>query len=105
MKIVKLTPLNKGTLINSFDLEMPKWGVTIYGMTEHRKGDQRWIGFPARSYESPTEPGKKKYWPYVKFNDEKHREAFQQAVLKLIDAMVPAVAVPPQQEDEGELPF
>jgi hypothetical protein len=83
MNISNIKPINKKSLVCSFDLDMPS-GITIFGMLYHRMDDgRRWPAFPGMPY--TAKDGEKKYSLVVQIKDRAKSDKFQAAVLAALD--------------------
>ncbi len=100
IEIVKYTVLNKGALIGTFSIRVPKWGgFIIQDMAHFQQDTKKWITFPSKQYESE---GKKKYMPYNRFEDSKTMDLFQGQVFKALEEYFKKNANTEKQE---EFPF
>lgn len=84
MKIHNYKPVNKGSIIASFDVEIEQWGITFRSCSLVAKDDNRWISFPARKI--TADDGKVSYYSYV-FMDKEKKAGFDKSALLLLDAM------------------
>jgi hypothetical protein len=64
------------------DVQLPS-GLVVRGLTIHRKGERRWIGLPARSYESDS--GSVSWAPVIEIPDRQTRERFEESILAALD--------------------
>lgn len=97
--------MNKGALKATFSVTLPKWAnFTIHNMTFWESNGRSWVNFPGSSYEKE---GKKKFFQYCKFEDSKHQEAFQQALMKLLDEELKKSSTSKQETAfiQEDLPF
>lgn len=100
IEIFNYKPTNHETRKASFSVKIPKWGnFIIRELSYFQKGDQRWINFPSRSYE---QDGKKKYYSFNGFEDQKTFQSFQEKVFEALDVILSSN---PQPEEEEEVPF
>ena len=72
----------KNTLLGFLDVRLLS-GLVIHGLTVHEKGERRWIGLPARPYETS---GSTSWSPVVEIPDRETRERFERLVLEALDA-------------------
>lgn len=105
MEITQYKAVNKGPLIATINLKLPKWGgFIIRDIMYFKKADSRWISFPSRQYEAE---GVKKYYSYCMFEDREQMNIFQIKVIEAIDQYI--LANPEQKEalpaESGECPF
>ena len=77
--------MNKGTLLGFADIEVDKWGVSIYGVSLHEKNGAKWIGIPSREV---MNDGEKKYYPFFKFKEKNHFEIFTKAVFEAVNKKI-----------------
>jgi hypothetical protein len=82
IQIVKWRGCAKNTLVGFVDVHLAS-GLLIRGITVHQKGDRRWLGLPARSYE--TDSGATAWSPVVEIPDHETRERFERLVLEALD--------------------
>lgn len=100
MEILRYRAINKGAVVGSFDVRIPKWGVIINDCTLFEKDGRRWISFPSKPYESE---GQKKYFPMIQFVQKDHMAKFTEAVMPLLyEAMKKEQA--PEPNSDG-VPF
>ena len=84
MEITQYKAINKGSLLGVFSLKLPKWGnLVIHDISSFQKDNQRWISFPSKIYEKD---GKKQYFSYIRFEDQKTMQSFQEKVLEALDS-------------------
>jgi len=105
MNISNFKAVNKGALKATFSVTLPKWAnFTIHNMTYWESNGRSWVNFPGSSYEKE---GKKKFFQYCKFEDSKHQEAFQQALMKMLEEELKKQAHGKQTSvvTEDDLPF
>ncbi len=84
MLISDVRPLDRNTLKASFTVTLPS-GMVVHECTLHIKGDSRWVGLPARSYERN---GERKWVPIIEFTDRATADRFRDAVLAAIERPV-----------------
>jgi hypothetical protein len=83
-------PMQKGESLQGFiSLELPS-GIKLFECTYYRRrtDGRRWVGLPARSYE--TSAGEKKWFRLVDIADKEVYKRFQAAALAAIDEMLGA---------------
>jgi hypothetical protein len=80
-------PMQKGDSLQGFlTLRLPSH-ITLYECSFHRRADgTRWVGLPARSYETST--GEKKWFRLVDISDKEAYKRFQGAALAAIDELL-----------------
>lgn len=85
MKIINYKPLNKGALVAFFDLQMPKWGVTLKGCGHFKstKGGKEWVTMPSKPFEAD---GGTKYQQLVTFDEQAHKDAWEKRILQMLRA-------------------
>ena len=77
----RFRPYNKNTLQGFATLLVDDTGMEINSISVHRKGSEKWLGFP--SHET-NEKGEKKYYSYIYFPDrEQQRKFVHQAMLAI----------------------
>jgi hypothetical protein len=91
MKILKWTPYpadrGPSAFQGTFTLQVPQWhNLIVEEMSYFKKGDNRWVSFPARSYQG--QDGQKKYFHYARFEDRQTQYDFSHAVCKALDAYI-----------------
>lgn len=106
IKILRFTPVNKGSLVGYFDIEIEKWGgFQIFGCAYMVKDKQRWINFPQKEGK-PADDGKKTFFSHCRFADRKMMDSFQE---KVIEALAKIESARPQTQqqllDEEPVPF
>jgi hypothetical protein len=72
--------IRKGTLIGSFDLEMPS-GLIVRGAMLFEKDGKRWVNFPSKEYQKHD--GTKGYFPLLEFASREISDKFRDKVLPL----------------------
>jgi hypothetical protein len=72
----------KNTLLGFADVKLPS-GIVIRGVGIHQKGERRWLGLPARPYE--TDSGSTSWAPVIEIPDRETRERFEGLVLDALD--------------------
>ena len=83
IEITKYTSVGKGAIVGKFDIVVPKWGgFFIREVLLMQKGSARWISLPSKQYESE---GKKKFYHYNGFQEDKMLKSFQDQVMKSLD--------------------
>ncbi len=102
MKIENYRPIGKGSIIASFDLEIPKMGIKICNMTLFQKDSRKWVSFPSRQYEKD---GVKKYSSYIYFLNKDHQDPFNRMVLLAIEEQVKTSQELPPNDETSEIPF
>ncbi len=82
MEIKNFKMINKGSMLAKFDLDFPKMGMSIreFLLLETPRG--KFISSPSRNYQD--ESGKKKYFNYIFFTEEK-KMSFQKKCLELLE--------------------
>jgi hypothetical protein len=101
IEIVNYKPANHEVKQGSFNIKISKWGnFLIRELSYFKKGNQRWISFPSRSYE---QDGKKKYYAFNGFEDQKTFLSFQEKVFESLDAYLSSHIQKPIEEEE--VPF
>ena len=81
----KYHSINKGSVVGSANIYIPKWGVEIYGVTLFEKDGKRWVSLPQKEI---TKDGEKKYLSFMRFKEKSHMEAFGEKVKDAIDKFV-----------------
>jgi hypothetical protein len=74
--------LDRGTLVGSFDLEMPS-GLVVRGAMLFEKGARRWVSFPAKEW--TKQDGSKGYYPLLEFASRDISDKFQALVVPLAE--------------------
>lgn len=85
MKIIKYNPnKNPNSVLQAFfTIQVPQWhNVIIEEMQYFKRGDNRWVAFPAKKYERD---GQTKYFHYIHLENSVTYRAFSAAVCKAID--------------------
>ena len=75
-------PHSKNTLRGFLSVKLPS-GITIHNITVHEKGEARWIGLPARSYQ--TDSGETAWSPIIEIADRSTANRFRDEVLDAFD--------------------
>lgn len=84
LTVTSYKPIFKGYLRGTFSLKIPQWGnLIIRDLCHFQKNDNQWVSFPGRTYD---ENGEKKYFNYMKFEDQETMKIFQNKVLPCIDS-------------------
>jgi hypothetical protein len=71
----------KNTLLGFLDVRLAS-GLVIRRITVHEKGGRRWIGLPARPYETS---GSTSWIAVVEIPERETRERFERLVLEALD--------------------
>ena len=109
IEISKFELVNKGALIARFNCKMMKWGgLQIRECTLFESGSKRWINLPSRQYEDSE--GKKKYYPFLAYEDRVMDDKFKESIMKAIDEHMHKLAqaqteIKVREEPLGEFPF
>lgn len=74
--------LQRGTLIGSFDLEMPS-GLIVRGAMLFEKDSKRWVNFPSKEW--TKNDGTKGYFPLLEFASREISDKFQALVRPLAE--------------------
>jgi hypothetical protein len=74
--------LGRGTLVGSFDLEMPS-GLVVRGAMLFEKGSRRWVNFPSKEWTKSD--GTKGYFPLLEFASREISDKFQTIVVPLAE--------------------
>ena len=99
--VEKYVAVNKGALVGTCNIRVLKWGdLLINDIKIFEKDGKRWIAFPGKEYESE---GKKKYWSYLQFKDNKLMNAFQEQIFKALEEYMERHQ--PKEENLEEIPF
>jgi len=80
VKILNLSHINKGFLKCSFDVELPKIGLTLKGCSMFSKDNRAWIAYPQKEV---VKDGEKKYFPQVIWSKER-KEALDKMIIDII---------------------
>ena len=78
--ILRYKAFSKNTLEGFCDLQVD--GLKIRDCSHHSKGDQEWINFPSKSYESE---GKTKWYSLIQFEDKADHSKFQEAAVAALE--------------------
>ena len=74
--------LDRGTLLGSCDLTVPRWKLTFCGCTWHRNAGREWVNFAGREY--LDRGGQRQFAVLVKFNDPDVAARFRAAALEAV---------------------
>jgi len=104
IEIIKYNEINKGPVICSFAIRLPKMkGFCIYNMTLFQKDSQRWITFPSVKIEKD---GKTKYLPHCGFESHELNDQFKQEIINALDAYTASKKEPEKNNPiQEEFPF
>ena len=81
MELIEMREINKGSLRAVATVRVPKWGnVLLLEVCYCESNGKNWVTLPAKPYEKD---GKKKYWPYVAFEDNKLENIFKEQIREL----------------------
>lgn len=102
--IINYREVNKGVVVGSVDVYLPKSGIEIFNLTHFNKEGKEWISMPSKEYEKD---GVKKYFSHVRFRERPHQDAFGRAVIDAIRKHQPKPPAPKQEKlfEEEEMPF
>jgi hypothetical protein len=96
MKATSFKQYQKGTLQGFFELHLDS-GLSIRGMTYHKKDDKRWVAFPSKPYEDKD--GEVKYQNLLYIPDENRWTKFQTLALRALDEVLN------EEEVTDDIPF
>lgn len=103
VEIIAYREVNKGSVVGSVDVFLPRNGMEVYNLTYFNKDGKEWISMPSKEYEKD---GQKKYFQFVRFRDRNHQDAFGRAVIEAIRKFQPKPPAPKEQSMfEEEVPF
>jgi hypothetical protein len=108
IEILNLEVVNKGVLIAKFTAKMHKMGgLLIRECSLFESNGKRWINLPSRQYEVE---GKKKYYPYVAFENREMEEKFKGKIMEEVIKLLKVKGNEPEKEADlfevqGDLPF
>jgi hypothetical protein len=92
MEIVDFKPMAQGVCRARFTVKMGEWrGLLIRDVSLFESNGKRWLGMPSRQYETE---GKKRYWPYVAFEDKEVEAAFKAKVMQLVEPLLQQAPAP-----------
>lgn len=82
IEILNFKKIDKNTLKGSCEIRLPKCGGMIIGdICYFQDGNKDWVTMPSKQYESE---GKRKYWPYIRFEDKDTNERFKRSICDAI---------------------
>lgn len=102
IECLKFTPKSSGALQGFADIYVPKWGVEIFGVSIFMKDGRRWVSMPSREYD---QDGVKKYWPYLKFREKAHMDAFSKKVMEAVTKFAETQVVEKPFVEDEDIPF
>jgi hypothetical protein len=82
IQIADWKPRIQNTLRGFFSVNLPS-GMILRSLTLHEKGEDRWIGMPAREWTDFE--GNKQYAKLIEFADRSTADRFRDAVLDALD--------------------
>ena len=107
IEIMKFELINKGPLVARFTCKMLKWGcLNIRECTLFDTGTKRWVNLPSRQYDDAE--GKKKYYPYLAYEERNLDDKFKEMIIKAVDEYIArnvSESKPEAQEAQGSFPF
>jgi hypothetical protein len=83
IECVKYHAINKGSVLGSANIYIPKWGIEIFNITLFQKDGKRWISLPSKDTLAPD--GTRKFFPYFRFKNPEHFNAFSLKVQRAIE--------------------
>ena len=95
VRITGFRDYSKNTLVGFCDLELIDAGVVIKDALYHEKTGAAWFGMPARKDQQGE------WRPMVTFSSKRHREAFQDAARRALEAWRFSQEVNPETSDGG----
>lgn len=98
VEIGNFRPRVKNSLFGFIDVTLPS-GLTVCGVTLHRKDGSRWCGMPAREY--LEDDGAKGWLPVVKFVSRHIADRFRDEVFAAFDDMEAAKTPQKPQTPSG----
>jgi hypothetical protein len=84
--------LDRGSLIGSFDVELPS-GMIIRGAMLFEKNNSRWIGLPCREY--VKNDGTRGFSPILEFRDREVSDKWRDLLMPHVIAAFEALEPPP----------
>ncbi len=82
IQITAWKPVVRNTLISFFSVTLPS-GLPIHSVAVHAKGENRWLGMPAREWTG--QDGTKQYAKLIAFADRAAANPFRDQVLAALD--------------------
>lgn len=107
IEVLKYKEINKGAMLCSLSVFVEKMGIEINDIIIFQKNGRRWANMPSRQYEKD---GETKYFPYLRFRERDHQNAFSDQVVRAMEdycmkqASIQQEPPIPQQPEE-EVPF
>jgi len=83
IECVEFKPVDNGVFRGVAKIKVKKWGVIISGCALFEKNGHRWISFPSEAYQS--DDGKKRYYPFIRFEDKTLMDIFSKEAVSAID--------------------
>lgn len=106
IEVINIQPVNKGSMLAKCDVHIIPWKLTLHEIKIFEKGQNRWIGMPAR--EHTNDAGEKKYIELISFDNEGVKNRFRTQIMNAIDKYLaenPEMKPEPVIKEEDFLPF
>ena len=106
IEVQNIFPVRKGSLLATCDVHIIPWKLTLHEVKIFEKGENRWIGMPARL--NSNDGVEKKYVELVTFDSEGAKNAFRSQIMGAIDKYLltnPDMKVEDVIKEDDSLPF
>jgi hypothetical protein len=111
MKITHYKSINKGSMMASFNVTIPKWAdFEIRNCVLFEANAKRWVNLPSKEYED-KQTQKKKYFQLCGYADNEKNDKLKEAIMKAVDEHIKTLAKQeaPSKNDfidqDDDLPF
>lgn len=107
IEVSNVKPIGKNSLLASCTVRIVPWKLTLTEVNVFQKGNQRWVGMPARKVES-KDGGEPRYFEQMQWDNNEVAQRFRNQVVEAVDAWLianPEMKPEPVVTAEDEVPF
>lgn len=106
LEVQNINAVGKGSLLATCDVHIVPWKVTLHDVKIFEKGQNRWIGLPAK--EVVNDMQEKKYIEMITFDNDGVKNRFRNQIMGAIDkylAQNPDMKPEDVIKEDDDLPF
>lgn len=83
LEVQNINAVNKGSLLATCDVHIKPWQLTLHEVKIFQKGNNRWIGMPAKDF--TDQYGEKKYTDLITFDNDGVKNRFRSQIMGAVD--------------------
>jgi hypothetical protein len=106
IEVYNINSIGKGSLLATCDVHIAPWHMNLHEVKIFQKGNQRWLGMPAREF--ANDMGEKKYIDLITFDSEAIKNRFRAQVMEAVDKYLeqnPEMKPDDAVKEGDEIPF